>query len=370
MLPAGETGNDSQEMINSMRIAHVNLARGFRGGERQTQILMEGLSGAGIVQKLVARRGEPLVDRCAHVRGLEIVSVSNNVLSAVSALDHTDLVHIHEGRAVQAGYLNRLLRGVPYLVTRRVQKGPRHNPATRAMYRHAARVVALSKSIRKSMAALDWRIDCELIADASSQFEFDPATTRDLRAKFGNRFVVGHIGELDDSHKGQRQILEVARHLERYRSDLTFVMVGSGRDERLLRQEAADLTNCIFVGQVDNVGDYLSAFDTLIYPSRHEGLGSTLLDAMSSGLPVVATNVGGIPELIDDGVNGFLCEVGDSTSLADAVLKLYRDADLRDHIGVANTDRAAEYTPERMTGGYIEVYEDLVGERSMEAATA
>jgi glycosyltransferase involved in cell wall biosynthesis len=358
-----------RKMTDRMRIAHVNLARGFRGGERQTQILIEGLSETGVEQKLVARKGEPLADCCVAIDGLEVVTVPNNVLSAMLALDDVGLVHIHEGRAVQAGYLNYLFRGIPYLVTRRVQKGPRHNPVTRTMYSQAGRVVVLSEAIRRSMAALDSRIECEVIPDASSQLTMDPVEREKLRARFGGGFIVGHVGELDDSHKGQRQILDCARQLLPYCPDLTFVLVGSGRDEKILKQEAADLPNCVFAGQVDNVGDYLSAFDALIYPSRHEGLGSTLLDAMVHGLPIVATSVGGIPELIDNGQNGFLCDVNDAAALSDAVLVLYRNADLRGRIGQANVKKAAQYAPDRMTGSYVEIYERLLEEQSLEAAT-
>lgn len=351
---------------NGMHIAHINLARGFRGGERQTQLLVEGLASRGWHQKLVARKGESLAEHCANIDGVELMTVPGNVISAASALDDVGLVHVHEGRAIQAGYLNQKLRGIPYIVTRRVQKGPRHDPLTRAMYRRAAVVVALSKAIRSSIAALDERLTCDVVPDCISRLETNVDNVSLLRKQFGEGFVVGHIGELDDSHKGQLQILSIAKRLAGKVPDLTFVMVGSGKDARMLEQEARDLPNVVFSGQVENVGDYLSAFDAFLYPSRHEGFGSILLDALFFGLPIVASSVGGIPELLDDGQNGFLCELDDTDALTESILSLYRDSDLRDRIGHANVKKAAAYSQDQMTGRYVEIYERLAKEQITE----
>ena len=106
-----------------MLIAHLNLVAGFRGGERQIQLLVEGLARRGWRQRLVARRGEPLAERCAGIAGLEVSAVPNNVFSALRALRGAELVHVHEGRGIQAAWLNRVLRGTPYLITRRNQRG-------------------------------------------------------------------------------------------------------------------------------------------------------------------------------------------------------------------------------------------------------
>ena len=81
--------------LDDTRIAHVNLSRGFRGGERQTELLIHGLADRGHRQKLVARRGETLAERCGGIPSLEVVTVRNNVLSAAAALSDVDLVHIH-----------------------------------------------------------------------------------------------------------------------------------------------------------------------------------------------------------------------------------------------------------------------------------
>ena len=137
------------------QITHINLARGFRGGERQTQLLLAQLAALGWRQRLVARRGEPLTSACAGLAGLDVCEVSGNLLSAARALGDTRLVHVHQGRSLQAAYLNRLMRGIGYVVTRRVQKGPGKSPLNRIMYRRAGAVVAVSDAIGASLRA--WR---------------------------------------------------------------------------------------------------------------------------------------------------------------------------------------------------------------------
>ncbi|MFQ5635125.1 MAG: glycosyltransferase family 4 protein [Gammaproteobacteria bacterium] len=343
-----------------MCIAHINLARGYRGGERQTQLLIEGLAAQGWRQRLIARRGEPLVRRCTSVGGLDTTGVAGNVIGGALALGACDLVHVHEARAMQSAFLNSMVRGTPYLVTRRVQKGPRHTFANRKMYRRAAALVPVSAAIGASLDALDASLDWSVIPDATSTLSFDARRVAELRAGLGGEFLIGHVGALDDSHKGQLQIVAIAARLAQAEPGLRFVLVGGGRDEAMLRQAAAGLDNVRFAGQVEDVGNYLAAFDLFIYPSRHEGLGSILLDALEFALPIVGTAVGGVPEIIEHGSNGLLCAPDDIEALTGAVLRLYRDADFRERVGAVNKSKAEYYSPARMTRRYIDIYAALV----------
>ncbi len=341
-------------------VAHINLARGFRGGERQTELLVRGLATRGWRQRAVVRRDEPLAARLADVPDLDVVAVAGGVLQSWRALRGAGLIHVHEARALRAAWLQALTSGVPYLVTRRVQQGPSHHVLNRLMYRRAAGVVVLSQAIGASLHALDPGLSWQVIPSAHAEMQADPARSVALRARFGATLLVGHVGALVDAHKGQRQIVAVARELVRTAPDVGFVLVGSGRDEAMLRETAAGLPNLHFAGEVSEVGDYLAAFDVFLYPSRHEGLGSVLLDAMAFGLPVVATRVGGIPEVVPDGEAGFLCAVDDIAALAGSIMALRADPGLRGRIGAANRERAAHYAPQAMTQRYIDLYRELV----------
>ncbi len=346
-------------------LAHINLARGFRGGERQTELLIRGLAARGWRQRLVARQGEPLADRLVGLENLHLAPVPGNVIAAVAALRGVDLVHAHEARALHAAFLNRLTGGADYVVTRRVQNGPSRHLVNRLLYRRAGRIVVLSQAIGAALTALDPGIRYLVIPSASAGLPADPNRVAGIRRRFADGLLVGHVGALVDSHKGQRQILAVAHELARTAPDLSFVLVGAGRDGATLREEARGLSNLHFAGEVGDVGNYLAAFDVFLYPSRHEGLGSVLLDAMAFGLPIVATGAGGIPEVVQHGVNGLLCEVDDIAGLVAALLTLRADPDLRARMAAANRQRAQEFSPAAMTERYIEVYRGLLPAREM-----
>ena len=107
------------------------------------------------------------------------------------------------------------------------------------------------------------------------------------------------------------------------------MLVGGGDDEAMLKSLAAGLSNVTFTGFVNNVGDYLAAFDVFVLPSNREGIGSILLDAMDRGLPVIASRVGGVPDIVHDDDNGILIEAGSVDQLRAAILALRADAGRR-----------------------------------------
>jgi glycosyltransferase involved in cell wall biosynthesis len=339
---------------------HINLARGFRGGERQTELLIRELAQRGWHQAAVVRRGEPLAARIAGIRGVNLKPVGGNIPAAAVALGGARLIHVHEGRSGQAAWLRRRLGGPPYLVTRRVPIRPGDSVLTRRVYHDAARVVVLSEAIAAVMRAWAPDIACTRIPSAQARLPADPRQVNALRKGWQERFVVGHIGALVDRHKGQSVLIGAARLLARPHPGIHFVLVGDGPDAATLRAAAAGLDNVEFAGFRDNIGDYLAAFDLFAYPSREEGLGSALLDALHHGLPVVASRVGGIPEVLDGCGAGELVPAGDAQALADAIVVFATDASRRAKAGAAARARALEYSPERMVSAYEAVYREVL----------
>jgi glycosyltransferase involved in cell wall biosynthesis len=326
---------------------------------------MRYLADAGWRQILVARAGENLAVRSADIPGLDINEVAGGVLSAARAFDDATLIHVHQGKALKAAWLQSFFGKRPYIITRRVQNGPRNNLINRSAYRRAARVIAVSAAIKKRLLTLDAALDIQVIPDCSSALRSSEQRSQAIREQLGitsGQFVVGHVGALVDSHKGQLQIVEMAR--KSHGSGLKFVLIGGGADEAMLKQAAEGLDNVYFTGHVDNVGDYLNLMNLFLYPSRHEGLGSVLLDALAFGLPIVATRVGGIPEIIQDGVNGYLYEPNDTRSMLSTILRLRDDAKTAAAMGLLNKRAAEAYTPARMGKRYELIYQSVLGSRA------
>ena len=338
-------------------ICHLNLAPGYRGGERQTELLIRELATRGVAQRLVARRDGPLAAACSEVDGLEIREVASNPVAAGLAVRGSSVAHCHEARTVYSGMLANWLFGTNYLITRRVV-APQSPSLVRSLaYRRAGRVAAVSKAAAKALKVRHPELDPVVVPDAHAAFDVDTGEVQRIRAARPGKTLIGHVGAYDHSHKGQLTLIEAARIAVRRYPDWHFLLCGEGKDEERFRDALGDLPNIELVGWVDNVGDWLAAFDLFAYPSLHEALGSTLLDAMGLGLPIVASDVDGIPEFVQDGVNGRLVPPEDAEQLVTAIAEVLEQADnaLRD----TNREEAAKHDATRMADAYETLYREI-----------
>ena len=232
-------------------LCHVNLATGFRGGERQTYLLMDRLSNQGWQQKLIARKSGKLAELSQSVDNLTIVETSINPLQYLGHFANVDIVHMHESRAFLTLHVSGHLRQTPYVLTRRVQRSPRKNWLNQSVYSKANAVVTLSNAIGRIVnESLDIKLNYSVIPSAKTGFSFNSDEVQAIRSRLKGDFIVGHIGTLDDSHKGQLQIIETARRLSASHPEICFVLVGEGRDFELFKQQTASLDNIALVGPV------------------------------------------------------------------------------------------------------------------------
>jgi len=342
-----------------LRIAHANFARGYRGGERQTEILIRELSKRDDVeQTLFTGHSSELAARLAGTKGLRIAETSR---LGGHLRGGVDVLQAHEAKAAHWAYLEHLAHGEPYVITRRVPEKIRESFFNLRVYRNAACTVGLSSVICDELRSFPGVREVRRIPSSCYHLDHDDKAAAAIREKYHGRFLVAQVGALVDRHKGQRVLLEAARILRDRCPDMLFLFLGSGADESVLLEESRGLDNVIWLGFQKNVGDYLAAVDVMAYPSRIEGLGSAILDAMDFGVPVIAARVGGIPDIIRSGSNGILFESGDAAALADGLERLRNDAALRESLaGQARADLSA-FSPEAMAGSYLALYRDICG---------
>ena len=194
----------------------------------------------------------------------------------------------------------------------------------------------------------------------------DPATIRAELDLAG--FILGVVGRLEEQ-KGHRFLLAALPELAREIPELHVILVGEGRQGESLRRQAEELgvgPLVRFLGTRRDLPHLLKAMDLFIQPSLWEGLPLALLMAMGAGLPVVGTQVSGISEIIEDGVNGQLVPPGDSQALAAAVAEMYRQPELRARMGKAARETVTEsYSHEamlqRLEGIYLKITEKKRG---------
>ena len=340
-----------------MRVAHINLSADLRGSEYQTLALTRALT-KEVDQRLILRSGSRLLERAAQVRGCQIRPVANSFIAAARATEDCDLIHIHD-TSTKAGALASLW-GRPFVVTRRQLQPPANSLLTRWCYSRAAGLVGVSNAARDALQSYaDDTERVQTIYDGVPLPEFAVADVPEGR-KREPRFIVACIGELDEAIKGQRTVFDAARALRKGYPEIAFWIIGRGKDEARLRAIAASLPNVRFGGWIADMTTCYRDIDLVVHPSRNEALGSVILEAMSFGIPVVGTRVGGIPEIVRPGYNGALVDIDDGQALAEQIAKLYLDpAQLR--LQGANARRSAErFSTTAMATQYAALYRQIL----------
>jgi glycosyltransferase involved in cell wall biosynthesis len=174
--------------------------------------------------------------------------------------------------------------------------------------------------------------------------------------------VVGTVANFKP-HKGHHELLEAAAEVKHAIPDVRFVFVGVGPLEDQVRVDAERLglgETVVFAGFREDVPRVMAAFDVFTLASRHEGLAIALLEALALGRPVVVTSVGGLPEVVSEGEEGFLVPPGDIHRLADRIVTLIADRSLRERFGNAGRRRAAAFDIRRSVSRSAEIYEELL----------
>ena len=339
-----------------MLLTHLNFAKGFRGGERQTQLLIEQLSQLGLTQRLLVRKGSKLTQRCKAIKNLAIIEISKPYIFHLRHIKESTLLHAHETKAAQFAYFANKLTGTPYIITRRVDNAIKNNFLNAKIYTNAAVVVALSNAIKDEILKVAPNAAVEIIPSAFTNAVVDKEKLNAIKKRFEGKYLIGNVGALDDGHKGQSYLIEAAKELEKSHPDIHFIFVGSGQDEEKLKTQAQGVTNVTFEGFVDNVNDYISSFDLFVFPSNNEGLGSILLDVMQLNVPIIASGVGGIVDIIQDQQNGLLTPPRDPQSIKESILSLYNDKEKAVSLAKNAKNNIEKYSAQNMALAYQKIY--------------
>jgi L-malate glycosyltransferase len=346
-----------------MRIVHINLERSWRGGERQVLYLMEGLRRLGHDCHLIARRNEAFVSRVLE-RDFPVHVISKPYLNRGSLLSGFHVVHAHETRGLQVAAVWKYVNRSPLVFTRRVDNPPSGNPLTRFVYGRVDGMGVISRAIGQVMTA--WGFDpCRIrVIPSAVQAAREPhmETVSRLRERFKGRKVVGCVASLE-KRKDHRTLLKAASLIRGRRDDVDFVLVGGGALRPDLEEEARrlGLFNVSFEGYQDDPYSYYFIFDLFVLTSRQEGLGSAILDAFAYGVPVVATAAGGVPEIVRDEETGLLADIGDARGVAESILRMLGDHDLRDRCVRRAGELANEgYSLDGMAMAYELLYREVI----------
>ncbi len=390
---AQEAGKSADCAGKDLRILHVHSDLCGGGIERAlTTLAMRTPAQAKCICWTPTHHAEPPEEFMQELesRGVELRRIAPPVISPFYMPRlwrqirefEPDVVHLHGASIGVAGALSRRIGKAPAAVY------TEHSE-------HARLAGWLQKARERTAGMLDWTVFVSenghreamarpaLCANAGrssvirngiepSIYAERPAGEReDVRAELGidgAAVVMGCVGLLW-CLKGQEYAIRAVAKLQEQGVDARLVLVGKGEDEEGLRglAEYFGVGNAvIFAGWREDIARLLQGFDVYVQPSMSEGIPLATIEACAASLPVVASIAGGLPEVVEDGVNGLLVPVGDEDAIVRAVRRLVEDERLARAMGKQGNQRVREsFSVESMVAGYLDVYRKIAGKTSV-----
>lgn len=351
----------------TMRVVHVASGREWRGGQRQVRLLARALARhPGLSQVVVTSRGSELARRLEE-DGIPTLTPAwdsaftfGALAATLRASDRSTILHAHDSHALAIAAFARGATAARLVATRRVDFPLRRT----AFWRFSNAVIAVSTAVRDALIASgipDARItvvaDGIAVNDVAGTAPVDPRPSLGLPP--GTPLVMA-TGALV-GHKGHATMIRAARIAAHERPDLHWAVAGQGplraTLESLVRELAIE-DRVHLLGEVPEAVRLVAAADLFVMPSSMEGLGTSVLDAMALGVPVVGTRAGGIPEVLADGA-GRLVEPSDPAALAAAVLEVLGSPELRQALVARAHEAVRRYSDEKMAEGVLRVYRSI-----------
>jgi L-malate glycosyltransferase len=364
---------------------HVDTARTWRGGQNQVLLTVNGLRAIGQRAALVAHPDGELRRRVAE--GLDLIPLAPRTEMDLAAAWkfsrlikrlNPDVIHAHDPHGVAMASFALSLGGSaasgPALIaSRRVDFHLKGNSLSRWKHRQVDCFIAASEAIRQILlhdgVEADRTVTVHEGIDVEHVVAADPVNVHETFWLPHHAPVVGNVAALVP-HKGQRYLIEAAHRVVQEIPDARFVILGEGELREQLERQVRDHhleKHVLLPGFRTDVLGCIKGFDLFVMSSVTEGLGTSLLDAMACSRPIVATTAGGIPEIVEDGVNGLLVPPRDAKAMADAIVRALRDGSLRQRFGAAGLARVkARFTVERMVEQTAAVYARVGGRHHVE----
>ena len=373
-----------------MRICHVTIGDLWGGAEAQIATLLPCLAKNDLFEISVVLFNDGRLAEELRLQGIRVTVFDEKTNGSLALLKHLvsylrnescAIIHTHKPKDTVLTGLAKLLCPSAVLV-RTVHGAPEPftgwNQFKMTFYEILSKMV--NKYVATNVIAVSSEI-CHLVGYAGNAkircipngVDLDRVQVHGqrhaLRKELGileNATVIGVVGRLT-SIKGHQTFLKSAAKLVQPESDnVLFLVVGEGPLERSLRELAVSQgigEKVIFVGHRDDVYDVIETIDILVLPSYHEGIPMVLLEAMALKRAVIASRVGGIPEVVDHGVNGLLVSAGSENELTAACKLLIRDKSLADRLGEAARSKVEIYFSSKgMCEKVTSIYESVAGQ--------
>lgn len=239
-----------------------------------------------------------------------------------------------------------------------------YNQLDRWSLRRADRIITVSRAFARQLARIAREDRITVLHNSiniDSLASISPEEARSLREKLDiatDERVLLAVGRLSHE-KGHADLISAFGLIVKAHPQTKLVIVGDGPERERLEHQAASSglgNRIIFTGQISDAPVYYRMADAFVLPSHSEGSPNVLLEAMAASLPVVATRVGGVPEIANDEESALLVTARDAQSIADAVIRLLADKELAQRLVAAARERVKDYSPESRLQTLLEIY--------------
>jgi glycosyltransferase involved in cell wall biosynthesis len=371
---------------------HVaNLAAGLETRGYHTTLVAGSLArGEDSMAFLAERLGVAVVSVEELQREVSLLHDARSVLRIAELIrsERPHILHTHTAKAGAIARAASLLAGgarppvVLHTFHGHVLKGY-FDAGRTAFFRHVERTLARASDV---LVAVSPEVRDELVELGVAPYDKfvvirlgipleerlgDPTANSDYRRLYGipeDAFVVGWVGRMTEV-KDTGAVLEIVRATRDRGVEAVLCMVGDGPDRERLEQLAHELgiaRSCYFVGYQPDVAGYYRLFDAFVLPSVNEGTPVSAIESLASGTAVVANRVGGVPDVVRDGVDGFLVEPGDIDAAAARLAELAMDPALRTRLGASGRTRALErYSVARLVDDVDRLYRSLLAAKGL-----
>lgn len=363
-----------------MKVLHVEAGMHLYGGALQVVFLLRGLRELGVDSVLACPTGSAIAEAATpHARIAAMPMKGDADVGLLGRLrqlirsERPDVVHLHSRRGSDLwGALAGRLEGVPVVLSRRVDN-PESRWVVALKYRLYDEVVTISEGIRQVLlreGVPAAKLHCVLSAVDTQQYRPDRSHLAWFRETFGlaeDERTIGMVAQFI-ARKGHSTLLDALPAVLAQHPRTRVLLFGQGpiRDEIQARVQAtpALAERVLLPGFRKDLDRILPCLDVLAHPAFMEGLGVSLLQAAACGVPLVGGRAGGIPEIVQPGLNGELIEPGDVAGLAQALNRVLASPELRQRYGVAGREWVeARFSIAAMVRGNHAVYQQAVQRR-------
>ncbi|MFK7978475.1 MAG: glycosyltransferase family 4 protein [Saprospiraceae bacterium] len=367
-----------------MKILHFSSAKTWRGGEQQIAYLYEELHKQQIQQWIFCAKGGALARYCQrqnipHFTYQKRFSINPLVAYQFKKLSKElkiDLAHLHDSHSHTYGYISAILgNSIPFVLSRRVDFPVKDNWLSYQKYNHPSikKILSVSNYVQRILApAIKDQSKLQVVHSGVDTTRFKYTKQHILRKAYNildKTKIIANVAAIAP-HKDYFTFVDTAAILLKKPNEnrYQFLIIGAdgGEAEQIKRyiQEKGLSKQIILTGFRKDIPQILPEVDVFLFTSKEEGLGTSVIDALACGIPIVATKAGGIPEIIQDGKNGFLAPIKNAAQLAEKVEQLLLNPMTRKQFVENGKTTVLQFSKESTARKTLVVYEKIIQQAS------